>query len=378
MRRLILACLPLMLLAAPARAEGPRHGANLVQSPTAPLDGPEAARSLTELARSGADTVAFVPFLWQSGPASPRVTEGSAVSEAQLRAGIRAARALGLSVVLKPHVWVPGSWAGAIVMQSEDDWQFWFDDYQRQLVRLAEIAEAEKVELLFIGTELQGTAAHSRWRGLIRRLREVYSGRLGYVGHLDELSSQTFWNDLDVIGVTLYPALGDTPEPVAMIGAMRDALTRVADFAAEYKKPLWVAEFGLRSAAGGQSRPWESAEERPAKPDSALQAQVLGLWLAELGRAGIEGALIWRWLSDPAAGGPLDTDYTIQNKPAQGVALCGWTGLCSPGTAAEELARAARALAAKPAPPEPAPAPPAAADPAPAMEGLSPVAPGQQ
>jgi hypothetical protein len=38
--------------------------------------------------------------------------------------------------------------------------------------------------------------------------------------------------------------------------------------------------------------------------------------------------LIWRWFTDPAAGGPADTDFTVQGKPAEGVHLCAWTVGC--------------------------------------------------
>jgi hypothetical protein len=32
-----------------------------------------------------------------------------------------------------------------------------------------------------------------------------------------------------------------------------------------------------------------------------------------------DGAFFWNWVSNPAAGGALDTDFTPQNKPAQAV-----------------------------------------------------------
>jgi hypothetical protein len=41
-----------------------------------------------------------------------------------------------------------------------------------------------------------------------------------------------------------------------------------------------------------------------------LQAEVLTDWLAVLDRPGVRGALVWRWFTDPAAGGLAATDYT--------------------------------------------------------------------
>jgi hypothetical protein len=59
-----------------------------------------------------------------------------------------------------------------------------------------------------------------------------------------------------------------------------------------------------------------------------LQAEVLADWLAALERPSIRGVLIWRWLTDPRAGGPADTDFTVQGKPAERVLLCAWTPTC--------------------------------------------------
>jgi hypothetical protein len=38
--------------------------------------------------------------------------------------------------------------------------------------------------------------------------------------------------------------------------------------------------------------------------------------------------MIWRWFTDPAAGGPDDTDFTVQGKPAEAVLSCVWNGIC--------------------------------------------------
>ena len=79
------------------------------------------------------------------------------MNDDELRAAIREAHALGLAVLVKPHVWVPQSWAGAIVMHSEADWQQWFANYQRELTHIAQVAEEEKADALAIGTELSQT-----------------------------------------------------------------------------------------------------------------------------------------------------------------------------------------------------------------------------
>ena len=104
---------------------------------------------------------------------------------------------------------------------------------------------------------------------------------------------------------------------------------RLDALAARTGKPIVVAEVGLRSARGAAAKPWESAEERDAAPDAPLQAEVLADWLAVLDRPTIQGVLVWRWFTDPDAGGPADTDFTVQGKPAEGVLSCAWLLVCS-------------------------------------------------
>jgi hypothetical protein len=38
--------------------------------------------------------------------------------------------------------------------------------------------------------------------------------------------------------------------------------------------------------------------------------------------------MVWRWFTDPEAGGSNDTDFTVQGKPAEAVLSCAWTGNC--------------------------------------------------
>jgi hypothetical protein len=110
---------------------------------------------------------------------------------------------------------------------------------------------------------------------------------------------------------------------------MNAAAGRLDALAAATGKPVVVAEIGLRSAEGAAARPWESAEERTSAPDLPLQAAVLADWLVALDRPAVRGVMIWRWFTDPNAGGRADTDFTVQNKPAERVLSCAWKQSCA-------------------------------------------------
>jgi len=313
----------------PAPAE-PFDGLNVIVARGHPFGSASATIALTNAKRLGARAVAIIPFLWQSSPTSPGLVRGTDMSDDELRAAIRDAHALGLVVLVKPHVWVPNSWAGTVVMMSEQDWEEWFANYRRELNHIVDVAEEQRAEALAIGTELSQTTLRPEWRDVIVRARSAFSGRLLYVAHnVEDAETVPFWDQLDAIGVSLYPPLGVDSDHDYRRNTMDAIADRLDALAARKRKSIVVAEIGLRSAEGAAAKPWESAEERVTAPDPTLQAAVLSDWLAALHRPAISGVLIWRWLTDPDAGGLMDTDFTVQGKPAEHVLMCAWTQSCN-------------------------------------------------
>ena len=125
--------------------------------------------------------------------------------------------------------------------------------------------------------------------------------------------------------VGLEPVAHDVDAPATMDGVAE----RLDQLAVRLDRPLMVAEIGVRSAVGSAAKPWESAEERDAAADPELQADVLADWMAALDRPRVRNVLVWRWLTDPVAGGPRDTDFTVQGKAAERVLRCAWIADCS-------------------------------------------------
>ncbi len=314
---------------APAGGGQRFDGLNVIAVPEHPYGSASARRALAAVKRLGATSVAIVPFLWQASPHAATIGRGTDMSDAELRNGIREARSLGLSVMVKPHVWVPESWAGAITLASEEDWRTWFAGYRADLARIAAIAAEENADVLAVGTELAKTTHRAEWFDLIAAMRTTFPGTLTYVAHnAEEAETIPFWGLLDTIGVSLYPPLGADRDRTARLISMQAIAKRLDQLAARTDKRILVGEIGLRSAEGAAAKPWESAEERPAVADPQLQAEVLADWLNVLRRPSVRGVMIWRWFTDPAAGGPGDTDFTVQGKPAEGVLLCAWTVGC--------------------------------------------------
>jgi hypothetical protein len=136
-----------------------RHfdGFNVIATPDHPFGSASAGRALMDAKNLGASTIAIIPFLWQANPSSANIKAGDDMPDDALRKAIRQARKEGFTVVVKPHVWVPESWAGAVEPDSEQAWNSWFAQYRSELVRIAKIAADEGADALVIGTELSKT-----------------------------------------------------------------------------------------------------------------------------------------------------------------------------------------------------------------------------
>ena len=326
----VLLIFALMMFAVEPAASQRLDGFDVVATPEHPFGSASAERALLAARRLGAKSLAIIPFLWQATPSSPEITRGSDMSDEALTTAIRQAHRLGFSVVVKPHVWVPESWAGAVEPVSESSWISWFAGYRGELERIARIAATEGAEALAIGTELVKTTHRPEWSELIAAVRAAFPRTLFYVAHnAEEAETITFWPQLDAIGVSLYPPLGADADHAGRMETMRAVADRLDALSRRNARPILVGEIGLRSAKGAAAKPWESAEERVASAAPQLQADVLTDWLAALNRPSIHGVMIWRWFTDPQAGGLADTDFTVQGKPAEAVLSCAWKAVCA-------------------------------------------------
>lgn len=289
-------------------------GYNVKRTPNAPWDSTAAIRSMHALRATGANTIAIVVFLWQPDPHSSALVRGSDISDAELAQALSVARNLGLRVLLKPHVWVPGHWAGE-VRPRDHELADWFARYRRELDRLARIAQAGGAAALAVGVELKQLANRPEWSGLIRSARAQFKGRLTYVASsMDEAEAFAHWEQVDAVTVSLYPRADDLDR---WVDAMRRETGRLTALAGRVGRAAWVGEIGVRSMHGALDAPWASPEQRSGAVDLALQAQALSAARKVIAQARvIDAFLVWCWYTDPQAGGERDTDFTPQGKPA--------------------------------------------------------------
>ncbi len=291
----------------------------------------ECARQLTAVREAGAGWVSLTPFAWLPDPHEPRLMSSSeggpdGESDESLCEAAARARARGLRVWLKPHLWTRG-WSGDLSFTSAG-WGRFFDRYEELVLHWALLADREGLDGLFVGHELASSTAAdpTRWRRLIGRVRRVYSGLLSYGANWDEVDRIPFWDELDVVGVSFYTPLAASPtrDPAVLRAGAQRALAGLERIARRTGRPVLLAEVGYPPTADAAVRPWEGGRggEDLAQQRACLEAAVEAMgpceWLA--------GAFFWKWGSSDRLG---DDPYDTRGRPAGKVvaeALRFWQG----------------------------------------------------
>lgn len=299
--------------------------------------------------------ISQTPFGWQRAIDEPRLdtnversAQGHGILWGESDEGIRRTTALakshGIKTLLKPHIWLTpqsGQWRGLIAMQNATDWQIWFANYERFILHYAELAEAEGIEALSIGTELHETVRQrsSDWRQLIGKIRRVYSGQLTYSANFNrEFAEVPFWDLLDFIGIQAYFPLASAAEP--SIGELLQGwLPHVKAIEAvqrRYQKPVVFTEVGYRSVRHTAREPWvwpdrydiDSTTVSNEAQARAFEAMFQMFWR----RPWFAGTYVWKWYptvngheyyssnaQSPSISAFHSIDFTPQGKPAEQV-----------------------------------------------------------
>ncbi|HEX2900067.1 MAG TPA: hypothetical protein VHS96_10140 [Bacteroidia bacterium] len=237
---------------------------------------------------------------------------------------VQHARKEGLKVMLKPMVWVQGSWAGGFDLEDEAQWKQWEANYRAYTLAVTKIAVAEKVEMICLGTELK-VAVRKRakfFRALIDEVRLIYPGKLTYAANWDDYFSVNLWDKLDYIGVDAYFPLSPTNAPTVqeLKIAWLDPLRKISQLYKVYRKPILFTEFGYRSIDQCCWEQWlrenlpHDAYVNLQNQENAYKAFFESFWH----QPWFAGVFLWQWYTHhDLAGGNKNSDFTPQNKPAE-------------------------------------------------------------
>lgn len=243
-----------------------------------------------------------------------------------VRETVRLAHASGIKVMMKPQVYIPGSWTGALDFPTGDEWSKWESDYEKYILRMAGLADSLSVDLFCIGTEFN-TAITKRpeyWTGLIRKIRQTYRGQLTYSANWDDWQRVPFWHALDYIGLGGYFPLVDAPTPdvAALKAAWQPIRQRLQAFSQQQDRPVLFTEFGYLSVDGCGWRNWElekGIEQRPINEQAQANCieAMLDTFQPESWWA---GGFLWKWFPNMRGHeGYPERDYTPQGKVGEEV-----------------------------------------------------------
>lgn len=288
------------------------------------------ARSLDHLRELGVNWITLTPFGFQRDPSAPsfrwrRTRDGTSdthQTDTRLRLATAQAHARGMRVMLKPHIWLrPPAWVGMVEPRTDDDRAAWFETYEAFITHYARLANEIGIEALCIGNELSRTTHYeSEWRQLIAAIRAVYSGRLTYGAHMDEVSSVPFWDALDAIGVSAYFPVGRARSPSHddLVAGWAPITVRLGRLSARHDRPVLFTEIGYRSVDYATRHPWKYDHQPPI--NLQLQASAYAAFFdAVWTQRWFAGVYWWKWRSSLDDGGPSDSDYTPRGKPAENI-----------------------------------------------------------
>jgi hypothetical protein len=297
----------------------------------------ESTAALAELAKTGANFVAIIPTRWsRTFKDSEFLATDQTESDAGVLKAIADAHALGLSVLLKPHVDPADGKPRAEYAPTEVD--AWFRNYTAFLLHYAAMAAANHVEMFNIGCELDsmvGPHYRNQWLHIIHSVREVYHGPIVYAHGWPGVNEVSFLDAVDYIGVDAYDPLSDAREPtvpelragwttissnpwVASVSHFHSPMQNYRALWERYHKPVIFTELGYKSVARDASRPgdwkWDGAVDLQAQ-ERAYQA-FFEVWSRQT--AWVKGAFLWSWapVVHPERSANGLKDYTPQNKPA--------------------------------------------------------------
>lgn len=285
--------------------------------------GDESEAQLDKLHELGFNWITICEYAYIDGVDSTDIrfrSGGGEGGQGWLHKQVENAHERGMKVMLKPQLWSrefhDGDWHGSIAMKSEQDWAAFFESYTAFVVDQAKIAQNLGVDGLCVGVEMKGTSAREAdWRKLIAAVRDVYDGPITYSANSDEWQNLTWWDAVDVIGITAYFPLSQ--DDYAGDAEIRAGWQKVyAELDAFQKKSgmaVVFTELGYSRSVDAAREPWRHDER---EPDDAFQARLYRIALEEAQkREYVAGVFVWKWFSAELGDRPSREAFLVQNRP---------------------------------------------------------------
>jgi hypothetical protein len=241
---------------------------------------PASAKALERLRDLGATSVSIAPsVLTEADSTALDFVHDNPLGdtdEAIVRA-VLDARALGLTAMIKPQVFVQEAYLGLVSVSGEAAWRDWFQAYRRFAVHYAIVAEASGAAIFCAGAGLTATEAHEKeWRNVFSALHLATGAPLVYAANgAARVADITFWDALDAIGADLFDPLGRGNEKLsdaALEQAARRAALPLAETSRKYSnRPVILTEAGYPLVRAAWLSPRDEGSALPYATDDATR-----------------------------------------------------------------------------------------------------------
>jgi hypothetical protein len=277
---------------------------------------------IAEVKDAGATHILISWVWWQQDLRATEIRPmpGWSATDLQIEDTIRAAKTLGLHVTCLPIV--------RLVKSAKDEWrgriqpideEAWWASYARFILHAAKSAKDAGADRFSIGSELVSRERdRSRWAEIIERTRSEAPGlELMYSANWDHFREVSFWDLVDVVGLTAYFELTKSLDPSVeeLEAAWAKVKPQLFQFSEDLGRPIVITELGYPSLDGGASWPWDETRTAPIDLEEQRRAYEAAAKSWSDVRF-IRGLYWWNWFG---LGGAADASYTPRKKPAAGV-----------------------------------------------------------
>lgn len=295
---------------------------------------------VNQLVKNNVECVALIPFLYQETDTTKvvrwrdRTSKWSRSDSTYIRVSEQFHNR-NMHVMFKPHLWMSEGWRSNIKMDNDEEWDTWFDSYERHMIHYARLAEHMDADFYCIGTEFRSSIKKQpeRWQNLVDQIKKIYHGKLTYAANWDgEYDDVTFWKDMDYIGIQAYYPLTNKNNPT--LTEIKDGwhthIKKLKKLSEKHGKPILFSEIGYRSDASATIKPWvwgealdkETNEVSNATQNLAYEALFQQLWKEDW----FAGMYFWQWHTTSKEGNVREAmDFTPRYKPAENT-MAKWYG----------------------------------------------------
>lgn len=226
-----------------------------------------------------------------------------------------------LKILLKPHVWTHNGWVGNLSFATESEFKIFEESYSNYILEFAKLAQDKQVDVFCIGVELKVIAVQKPafMKELIKKVREIYSGKLTYSANWDNYQNISFWNELDFIGIDAYFPVSEskTPSYQSCFIGWKPHYEAIKRLNRSTGKKVIFTEFGYRNIDYTGKEPWTESKNDTYNSMAQINAY-RAIFSRFWGESWFAGGFIWKWFPNHnKTGGTKNNRFTPQNKPVE-------------------------------------------------------------